>query len=61
LILFNNNEFEITETELNAIAAEARQLLRQINFGGHYTKKFGLISNKIRNDCARAERVVALT
>jgi len=29
--------------------------------GGHYTKKFGLISNKIQNDCARAERVVALT
>jgi len=32
--------------------------LRQIKFGGHYTKKFELISNKTP-DFVRAERAVA--
>ncbi len=33
---------------------------RLIQFGGRYTKKFGLISSRTPNE-ARAERVVALT
>src|SRR3989344_1720812 len=37
----------------------ARSIFLQIRNGGHYTKKFGLISSRTPNE-ARAERVVAL-